>query len=138
MRRRLVRLAAVLLTAALPLLGGCTQDSGAARDHSTESPRPNTTSTVAPDSAVQLADRYRKASGNKDVYGIQDAVGPGGVPLMTVWTHNADDDAEPFDRLKVSLTDYLKREGRVDLSKGYVMDVFGPDGGIQHRLDARP
>ncbi|WP_258036851.1 hypothetical protein [Streptomyces sp. SM14] len=64
--------------------------------------------------------------------------GPAGVPLLTVWTHNADDDAETFERLKVSLTDYLEREDGVDLSKGYLMDVFGPDGGLQHRLDARP
>ncbi|WP_028815077.1 hypothetical protein [Streptomyces flavidovirens] len=136
--KRPVRLAAVLCTAALPLLGACALDSGTARDHSAESPRPNATTTVAPDSAAQLADRYRKASGNKDVYGIQRADGPGGVPLLTVWTHNAVDDAEPFDRLKVSLTDYLKREEDVDLGKGYLMDVFGPDGGIQHRFDARP
>ncbi|MFJ9061780.1 hypothetical protein [Streptomyces sp. NPDC102409] len=136
--RRVIRRSAFLFTAALPLLGGCTLDSGTTRDHSTESPRPNTTATVAPGPAMQLADRFRKASGNKDVYGIQRADGPDGVPLLTVWTRNADEDAAPFDRLQVSLTNYLKREENVDLREGYLMDVFGPDGGIQHRLDARP
>ncbi|MEI7033470.1 hypothetical protein [Streptomyces pratensis] len=136
--RKLVRLAAIPFTAALPLLGGCALDSGTTRGHSTESPRPTTTTTVAPAAAMQLADHYRQASGDKDVYGIQRDDGPAGVPLLTVWTHSADADAEPFDRMKVSLTDYLKREKSVDLSKGYLLDVFGPDGGIQHRLDARP
>uniref|UniRef100_UPI001D1322C8 hypothetical protein n=2 Tax=Streptomyces TaxID=1883 RepID=UPI001D1322C8 len=114
-------------------------DTGAlTKDIEAPPPRPTATTTAAPDSAVQLADRYRKASGNGDVRGMERVDGPAGVPLLTVWTHNADDDAETFERLKVSLTDYLEREDGVDLSKGYLMDVFGPDGGLQHRLDARP
>lgn len=136
--RKGVCLTVVLLTLALPSLGSCTLGSSTTREQSTRSPRPTATTTVAPDSAIKLADRYRKASRNRDVYGIQHADGPGGVPLLTVWTRSANTDAAPFDRLKVSLTDYLKREEKVDLRKGYVMDVFGPDGGIQHRLDARP
>ncbi|MFI1249926.1 hypothetical protein ACH4TY_24975 [Streptomyces anulatus] len=136
--RRIVGLAAIPFAAALHLLSGCSSDAGTARDHSTEFPQPTATTTVAPDPAMRLADHYRKSSGNAHVYGIQRADGPAGVPLLTVWTHSPDDDAEPFDRLKVSLTDYLKREKSVDLSKGYLMDVFGPDGGLQHRLDARP
>ncbi|MBT3152255.1 hypothetical protein HTV45_15410 [Streptomyces sp. CHD11] len=137
MRRR-AGLATVLFTASVSLLGGCTPGSGTAGDRSAGSPRPNATTTVAPDSAARLADRYRKAGGSEDVYGIQRADGPGGVPVLTVWTRDADDDAEPFDRLKVSLTDYLGREEGVDLSEGYLIDVFGPDGSLQHRLDARP
>ncbi|AGJ52830.1 hypothetical protein AB0K64_15415 [Streptomyces sp. NPDC053741] len=136
--RRMVRLAVLPIAVALPLVGGCTLDSGTAGGRPTESPQPTATTTVAPDPAVRLADRYRISSGNKDVYGIQRADGPSGVPLLTVWTHSADEDAEPFDRLKVSLTDYLEREENVNLGKGYLMDVFGPDGSIQHRLDARP
>ncbi|WP_424921955.1 hypothetical protein [Streptomyces sp. wa1] len=136
--RRMVRLTVIPFAVALLLLGGCTLDSGTARDHSTEFPQPTATTTVAPDSAMQLADHYRESSGNKDVYGIQRADGPAGVPLLTVWTRSADEDAEPFDRLKVSLTDYLKREENVNLDEGYLIDVFGPDGDLQHRLDARP
>ncbi|MFE1272024.1 hypothetical protein [Streptomyces sp. NPDC058758] len=135
--RRLARLAAVPFAATLPLLGACTTDSGTAGDHPTGSPPPTTVTTVAPDAAVRLADRYRKAGGNEDVYGVQRTDGPAGVPLLTVWTRATDDDAAPFDRLRTSLTDYLKSEEGVDLSKGYLMDVFGPDGGLQHRLDAR-
>ncbi|MEU7082059.1 hypothetical protein ACFWZS_07180 [[Kitasatospora] papulosa] len=136
--RRIVRLAVLPIAVALPLVGGCTLDSGTADGHFTEFPQPTVTTTVAPDPAVRLADRYRVSSGNKDVYGIQRADDPSGVPLLTVWTHSADEDAEPFDRLKTSLTDYLQREENVNLGKGYLMDVFGPDGSIQHRLDARP
>lgn len=135
--RRIAGLAVIPFAASLPLLAGCTLDSGAAGDHSAEFPQPTATTTVAPDSAVRLADHYREASGNKHVYGIQRSDGPADVPLLTVWTHSKDDDAGPFDRLKVSLTDYLKREKGVDLSEGYLMDVFGPDGRLQHRLDAR-
>ncbi|MEX1651771.1 hypothetical protein ABZ960_00990 [Streptomyces pseudovenezuelae] len=74
----------------------------------------------------------------KDVYGIQRSSRPNGVPLLTVWTHNPDDDAEPFDELKDSITGFLQREEGLSLRQGYLMDVFGPDGKLQHRLDARP
>ncbi|WP_251070960.1 hypothetical protein [Streptomyces sp. ISL-96] len=60
------------------------------------------------------------------------------MPLLIVWTHNSDEDAEIFDDLKGSILGYLEREEGLSLGRGYLMDVFGPDGALQHRLDARP
>ncbi|MEW1692968.1 hypothetical protein ACIQOF_33215 [Streptomyces sp. NPDC091265] len=60
------------------------------------------------------------------------------MPMLVVWTHDPDEDAEIFDDLKASITRYLEREEGLSLGRGYLMDVFGPDGGLQHRLDARP
>lgn len=100
-------------------------------------PGPTVTSTVAPDTAARVAGRYRRAGGEKDVYGIQWTSGPDGVPLLIVRTCNPDEDAGIFDDLKGSVTGYLEREEGLSLGRGYLMDVFGPDGGLQHRLDAR-
>ncbi|MBT2478582.1 hypothetical protein [Streptomyces sp. ISL-94] len=120
------------------LLSGCTVDSTPSPDRRPSgTPGPTATTTVAPDAAVQLADRYRRSGGTKDVYGIQQSSGPDGVPLLTVWTHNPDEDAKPFDDLKESITRYLEHKENLSLKHGYLMDVFGPDGSLQHRLDAR-
>ncbi|MFF9128534.1 hypothetical protein ACF09J_35810 [Streptomyces sp. NPDC014889] len=118
------------------LLSGCTE-------HSTSttggySPGPVATSTIAPDAATQLAARYRDSGGMSDVYGIQQSSGPGGVPLVTVWTRSPDRDEVPFDELKASIMGFMQREKGLSLKQGYLMDVFGPDGRLQHRLDARP
>ncbi|GHB04858.1 hypothetical protein [Streptomyces chryseus] len=115
------------------LLSSCTADSA----RPSVPPGPTVTSTVAPDPAAQLAERYRQSGGEEDVYGIQRSSGPDGTPLLTVWTHNPDEDAEIFDHLKGSIAGYLEREEGLSLRRGYLMDVFGPDGALQHRLDAR-
>lgn len=120
---------------AVAVLSGCTSAPGPA--HSPAVPGPTVTSTVAPDAASRLAGRYRRAGGEKDVYGIQRTSGPDGVPLLIVRTRNPDEDAGIFDDLKGSITGYLEREEGLSLGRGYLMDVFGPDGGLQHRLDAR-
>ncbi|MFC8266538.1 hypothetical protein ACFUIZ_12525 [Streptomyces cinereoruber] len=57
---------------------------------------------------------------------------------MTVWTRGEERDAGRFDALEVSVVGYLEREEGVSLERGYLMDVFGPDGSLRHRLDARP
>ncbi|MFC7967529.1 hypothetical protein [Streptomyces cinereoruber] len=57
---------------------------------------------------------------------------------MTVWTRGEERDAGRFDALEVSVAGYLEREEGVSLERGYLMDVFGPDGSLRHRLDARP
>jgi hypothetical protein len=49
-----------------------------------------------------------------------------------------DDSAGTFDALKESVTGFLQREEGLSLRQGYLLDVFGPDGSLQHRLDARP
>lgn len=131
-----IALVALACAGSVTLLSGCTEHSASATDGYT--PGPTVTSTVAPDPAVRLAEHYRHSGGVTDVYGLQRGSGPGGVPLVTVWTHNSDDDPEPFEELKESITDFLRREEGVSLHKGYLMDVFGPDGRLQHRLDARP
>lgn len=118
-------------------LTGCTTVGAPSPGRSSVTPGPTITSTVAPDAAVRVAERYRKSGGEKDVYGIQRSSGPDGVPLLIVWTHDPDQDAENFDDLKGSITGYLEREEGLSLRRGYLMDVFGPDGALQHRLDAR-
>ncbi|MBW1597810.1 hypothetical protein [Streptomyces sp. JJ38] len=98
---------------------------------------PTVTSTVAPDPAVTLAERYRRDGGLEDVYGSRHAPGPDGVPLFTVWTRDPDDGSQPFERLRRSVTAFMRHKEGLSLSRGYLMDVFGPDGTLQHRLDAR-
>ncbi|MEV7319387.1 hypothetical protein [Streptomyces sp. NPDC093970] len=73
------------------------------------------------------------------MYGIkiQRAGGDGDAPLLTVWTRDPDDSAEKLDELKGSITGFLFRDEGLSAQQGYFMDVFGPDGSLQHRLDAR-
>ncbi|OEJ43095.1 hypothetical protein AR457_02240 [Streptomyces agglomeratus] len=131
------RWTALACLGSVALLAGCTTAGAPSPGRSSVAPGPTITSTVAPDAAVQVAERYRKSGGEKDVYGIQRSSGPDGVPLLMVWTHDPNEDAEIFDDLKGSITGYLVREEGLSLRRGYLMDVFGPDGGLQHRLDAR-
>ncbi|MEU8702113.1 hypothetical protein AB0C61_31495 [Streptomyces sp. NPDC048680] len=134
----LTRWTALVCAGCVALLSGCTTDSAPGPGRSRAAPGPTVTSTVAPAAAARLAERYRRSGGEKDVYGIQRTSGPDGVPLLIVRTRNPDEDAEIFDDLKESITGYLEREEGISLGRGYFMDVFGPDGGLQHRLDARP
>ncbi|NJQ08612.1 hypothetical protein [Streptomyces lonarensis] len=132
------RRAVVPSAAAVLLLGGCALGGGTPEDDPAEPVRPTTTAG-APDSAVRLADRYREATGDEGVHGIQRTDGPAGVPLLTVWSHHTvSNGTETFERLKNSVTEYLAREEGVDLSEGYLLDVFKPDGDLKHRFDARP
>ncbi|MBC9718770.1 hypothetical protein H9Y04_40210 [Streptomyces sp. TRM66268-LWL] len=130
--------AALICVGALALLAGCTTGSAPRSDRPSAAPGPTATTTVAPAAAVQLADRYRQSGGARDVYGIQRSSGPAGVPLLVVWTRDPDDSAETFDDLKGSIIGFLQREEGLSLRRGYLMDVFGRDGSLQHRLDARP
>ncbi|MDX6315235.1 MAG: hypothetical protein QOF84_4515 [Streptomyces sp.] len=136
--KRIAHVAAVVCVGSVTLLSGCTADSVPRTDHPSFTPGPTATSTVAPDAAVQLAKRYHQSGGANDVYGIKRDSGPAGVPLLIVWTHNPDGDAETFDELKGSITGFLEHEEGLSLKQGYLMDVFGPDGALQQRLDARP
>ncbi|MGW7056871.1 hypothetical protein [Streptomyces sp. NPDC054887] len=131
------RWTALACLASAAFLAGCTTNGAPSPSRSSFAPGPTITSTVAPDAAVRVAERYRKSGGENDVYGIQRSSGPDGVPLLIVWTHDPDEDAETFDDLKGSITGYLEREEGLSLRRGYLMDVFGPDGALQHRLDAR-
>lgn len=76
-------------------------------------------------------------SGNEDVYAIQRESGPEGVPPPIVRTRNPDTDDTVFQKQRESVVSFLAgEEGTTD--RGYLMDVFGPDGSLPHRLDARP
>ncbi|MFF7360599.1 hypothetical protein [Streptomyces sp. NPDC008125] len=133
----LARRAVLVCVGCAALLTGCTADSGAAREDSAGTPGPVATTTVAPDAAARLAERYRRAGGAADVYGIGRGSDGDGVPLLTVWTHDPDEDDRPFQELRESVTRYLAEHEGLSPEKGYQMDVFGPDGSLQHRLDAR-
>lgn len=117
------------------MLSGCTGTTDPDRAPATAGP--TATTTVAPTDAARTAGRYTRSGGAQEVYGIQQGTGPGGVPLLTVWTRDPDGSAGTFDRLKVSVMGFLEREEGVLLNRGYLLDVFGPDGSLQHRLDAR-
>lgn len=130
------RTAAVLAcVGSVLVLSGCTGTTDV--DHAPAMAGPVATATVAPVDAARAARRYQRSGGAREVYGIQRSTGPGGVPLLTVWTHDPDESARTFDRLKASITGFLEREEGVRLGRGYLLDVFGPDGSLQHRLDAR-
>ncbi|MGW0394360.1 hypothetical protein ACWDYJ_26430 [Streptomyces sp. NPDC003042] len=125
-----VALVAVTCTA---LLSGCTQEST-----SPEPVRgPTATTTAAPPDALALAERYRATGGDADVYGIQQESGQGGAPLLIVRTRNADSDGRLFDKQSASIVVYLTAKEGLSLSKGYLIDVFGPDGALIHRQDSR-
>jgi hypothetical protein len=135
--KRIARSATLVCVGAVALLSGCTADSDPRSDHPSAAPGPTVTTSVAPGAAVQLAERYRRSGGEQNVYGIQRSSGPDGVPRLVVWTRDPDDSAETFDQLKGSIIGFLEREEGLSLRQGYLMDVFGPDGSLQHRLDAR-
>ncbi|MDT0380778.1 hypothetical protein RM572_18660 [Streptomyces sp. DSM 42041] len=132
---RTLRAAAPACLLTVTLLSGCGPDEPSASDRPAG---PTSTTTAAPEAAARLADRFRAAGGPEDVYGIEVADGPGDVPLLVVRTHGTDDDYAAFEKLKSSLTGFLARDEGVPLQEGYLLDVYGPDGSLRNRLDARP
>ncbi|MFJ6785661.1 hypothetical protein [Streptomyces yangpuensis] len=120
-----------VVTAAV--LVGCTEEPG-----EQVMPGPTSTATAAPQEALALAERYRAAGGDPDVYGIQVEDGPEGVPRVVIRTRNADQADAVFRRQNTSVTAHLTTKEGVSFEKGYFIDVFGPDGGLIHRMDARP
>ncbi|WP_432093271.1 hypothetical protein [Streptomyces sp. bgisy100] len=136
--RLYTRSVGLVCAGALALLSGCTADSATRSDKPVATPGPTATTTAASTDAARLAQRYRNAGGLRDVYGIELHDGPGGAPLLIVRMRDADESAATFDALNDSITRFLARERGLPLRKGYLMDVFGPDGSLQHRFDARP
>ncbi|RSS39021.1 hypothetical protein [Streptomyces sp. WAC08241] len=137
--RPLTRPAVLAGLASVLLLSGCSPVTAPEADRRVPptTPGPTATATAAPDEAARTAGRYRRSGGTEDVYGILRRSGPEGVPALTVWTRDPDSDAERFDALRASVTGYLEREEGLSFEQGYLMDVFGPDGSLRHRLDAR-
>ncbi|MEV7174175.1 hypothetical protein AB0O18_31325 [Streptomyces sp. NPDC093224] len=101
-------------------------------------PGPTATATAAPPEALALAERYRAGGGDPDVYGIQVEGGPEGVPRVVIRTRNADQGDAIFRRQNTSVTTHLMTKEGASFEKGYLIDVFGPDGLLIHRMDARP
>ncbi|MEU3910854.1 hypothetical protein [Streptomyces sp. NPDC029721] len=130
------------------LLAGCTEKRGAGvgpdPTHrptalaTTAGPGPTVTATAAPPEAAALAERYRAAGGDPAVYGIQREAGPDGVPRLVVRTRDANGDDTVFRKQHASIASYLRAQEGVPLTGGYLIDVFGPDGRLLHRLDTRP
>ncbi|GAA2404388.1 hypothetical protein GCM10010420_34870 [Streptomyces glaucosporus] len=119
------------IAALLSGLSGCTADGVPG---SCLSPGPTATSTAVPDAAARLAERYRRWGGLEDVYGIRRSPGPDGAPLLVVWRR----DEGPFGELQESVIGFVRQEEGLPLARGYLMDVFGADGGLRNRFDARP
>ncbi|MFD5145888.1 hypothetical protein [Streptomyces sp. NPDC058401] len=108
-------------------------------DPSVPSAGPTSTSTSAAPSAAALADRYQQSGGDPDVYGIDKEPGTdGGAPRLVIRTRNPDSDDAVFQKQKESIVRFLTREEGLSPTQGYFMDVYGPDGALLHRLDARP
>lgn len=105
------------------LSAGCTDGSGATagpdpthrpttagRGPESGAPGPTATATAAPPEAAALAERYRAAGGDPDVYGIQRGSGPGGVPLLVIRTRNGDPADGVFRKQNASIASYLTAE----------------------------
>ncbi|WEB45340.1 hypothetical protein MOV08_42665 [Streptomyces yunnanensis] len=75
------RILPVLFLATAVLLTGCD-----VADDARPSGPPITTETPSR-TGTELADRYRKAGGDADVYGIQHTKDHKGVLVLSVWTH---------------------------------------------------
>ncbi|GAA3386140.1 hypothetical protein [Streptomyces racemochromogenes] len=124
---------ALTAVAAAALLVGCTEEP-----RKPVMPGPTSTAVAAPQDAAALADRYRAAGGDPDVYGIQVEDGPEGIPRLVIRTRNADEADAIFRRQNTSVTTHLTTKEGLSFKKGYFIDVFGPDGRLIHRMDARP
>lgn len=115
------------------LLTACTERQGAA-----PSAGPTETTTAAPSTARELAERYQRAGGDETVYAIQQEVGPEGAPLLILRTTHTDTGNALFEKQRDSVVSYLTRFEQLSTAQGYLMDVFGRDGSLLHRWDARP
>ncbi|MGX2996142.1 hypothetical protein JNUCC64_17970 [Streptomyces sp. JNUCC 64] len=120
MRRTVIALISVFLLA----IAGC--------DEAPDGP-PVTTAT--PDTkAAHLADLYHESGGDDRVLGIRTGKGGNDVLVVTVWTGRKSGypDVDAFD---IHLRGFLASRG-VPVSKGYVLDVYGPDGTRLHNLES--
>ncbi|MFF3216904.1 hypothetical protein ACFYYB_40565 [Streptomyces sp. NPDC002886] len=113
------------------LLTACTEREKAA------APVATVTSTAAPSAALALADRYHRAGGDESVYAIQQEAGPDEAPRLILRTTHTDSDNALFEKQRDSVLSYLTRSEQLSTSEGYLMDVFGADGSLLHRWDAR-
>lgn len=125
-------LPAFLLTAAV-LLSACSTATPS-NDDPTTAGGPPTTSASPAGKDSDLAARYRRAGGDRDVYGIEHTQVRDGTQALTVWTRRKSGYGSGFDKFDKTLTSFLTRTG-VSLDQGYVLDVYGPDGTRLHHYD---
>ncbi|MEU3405890.1 hypothetical protein ABZ766_18395 [Streptomyces sp. NPDC006670] len=125
------------------LLTGCSEGAAPGPDRPAATaaaagpgPTATATATAAPPRAAALAERYRAAGGDPDVYAIEHAPGPDGVPRLVVRSRSADPGDARFRAQNASVTGFLTAKEGVSLSRGYRIDVYGPDGALLHRMDA--
>jgi hypothetical protein len=130
------RILPVLAVGAAVLLSGCSVDGEAPGKFDPTSAGPPTATATPDPTATELADRYRKAGGDPHVYGIQHAQNKDNVVLLTVWTRKKNGYV-PFDDFATNLASFLAGEG-VRLDRGYVLNVYGPDGTQLHSYDTTP
>lgn len=69
---------------------------------------------------------------------MQQEAGPEGAPLLILRTKQSESGNSLFERQRDSVVSYLREFEQLSTAKGYRMDVFGPDGSLLHRWDARP
>ncbi|MCJ0871112.1 hypothetical protein [Streptomyces sp. AP-93] len=60
------------------------------------------------------------------------------APRFIIRTRNPDGDDAAFQKQKESIVQFLTRVEALSPGQGYLMDVYGPDGSLLHRLDTRP
>lgn len=130
--RTRVRTASLIVGCALALTA-CTEPKGAV-----SSAGPIATTTAAPATALPLAERYQRAGGDEGVYAIQQESGPDGAPLLILRTTQSESENSHFEKQRDSVVSYLREFEQLSTTKGYRMDVFGRDGSLLHRWDARP
>lgn len=97
------------------------------------------TSAAAGPSVTALVDRYHQSGGDLDVYAIEkEPVTGSAEPRLIIRTRNPDSDDAAFQKQKESIVQFLTRVEALSPGQGYLMDVYGPDGSLLHRLDTRP
>lgn len=123
----------VLLSACT--LTACTAGSGAP----TPAVGSTATGAAASSSATALVDRYHQSGGDLDVYAMEKEPGTSSAaPRFIIRTRNPDGDDAAFQKQKESIVQFLTRVEALSPGQGYLMDVYGPDGSLLHRLDTRP
>ncbi|MCJ0871957.1 hypothetical protein [Streptomyces sp. AP-93] len=96
------------------------------------------TSTAAAPTALALAERYQREGGDESVYAIQQEADPEGAPLLILRTTQSESENSLFEKQRDSVVSYLREFEQLSTAKGYRMEVFGRDGSLLHRWDARP
>ncbi|MGW7411461.1 hypothetical protein [Streptomyces sp. NPDC054863] len=135
-----------LLLAAVLLTGGCTSRGepagpgapGPERHSAPPYYADTTTIGPVPLKAAQRAERFRKNGGDKAVQGVDSEAVAEKLPRVIVWSTGTKSDAARFDELRASLLGHLKKHEDFEAPQGYFLDVYGSDGKLRHRFDARP